>query len=68
MDFVLLIILTGVLGLALGTQLSRQPPQVTVIQVQPEERYQAGGGCAPVLIAIVLFLFLAWFVGSISPA
>jgi len=67
MDFVLLVVLTGVLGLALGTQLSRQPPQVTVIQVQPEERYQGGGGCAPLLIAVVLFVILAWFVSFVSP-
>lgn len=63
MELLTLILLTGMLGLALGTQISRQPPQVTVVQVQPEPVPQGGAGCASIVFAVLIFLVLSWLVG-----
>jgi len=66
MEMLLLVLLGGALGVALGSQMSRQPPQITVIQVQPDELRNAHGGCAPVIVGVLIFLVLSWLV-SILP-
>lgn len=65
MEFLLLLILGGAFGIAVGSQLSRQPPQITIVQVQPDEMRGASGGCGGMILGIFIFLVLAWLMNTL---
>jgi hypothetical protein len=66
MELALLLLISSAVGIAVGSQFSRQPPQITVVQVQPDELRGGTGGCAPVIIAVGIFIALAWLVSTLS--
>ena len=64
METLILVVLIGMLGLILGSQFAHQPTQVTVVQVQPDDTGR-GGGCAPLIAGILIFVALVWFVSLV---
>lgn len=62
MDGIAFIIIAGVL-VALSLFSQRLPPQVVVVTQQPEP--QAGAGCLPVIILVVLVLFSLGLLGNL---
>lgn len=65
MEVLILLIIAGVFGLALGSQASRQPPQITVVQVQLDELHSRGGGCASLIAGALVFVVLAWVLSGL---
>lgn len=63
MNTLLVVLFLGCfIGLFIGSRtLHSEPPQITVVQVEPPVRRQ---GCLPVLIGLVIALFALWVIAS----